>query len=83
MSRVKKALVHSPLHGQCFDYIIIESALKNTAPYGKRTSVNNPTKCTLSPQCKKVPCKVCGPEKCPIVNTTICEDKEKTVRSQR
>ena len=30
-------------------------------------------------QCKKVPCPVCGYEKCPITNTTTCEDKEKTV----
>ena len=30
-------------------------------------------------QCKKVPCKVCGPESCPIVTQTVCQDKEKTV----
>jgi hypothetical protein len=33
-------------------------------------------------QCRKQPCEVCGPEKCPITTGTVCEDKEKTVKTQ-
>ena len=33
-------------------------------------------------QCKKIPCEVCGPEKCPIITKEVCEDKEKTVSSE-
>ena len=35
--------------------------------------------CPFFPQCHKVPCQVCGPEKCPIEIKQVCEDKEKTV----